>query len=117
MSVSASVRWGGLILLTLFITACAAWQCTYLKEATGSATQAEVAERLGPPQTSWDLMTGETLWIYQYGIPKASDWGGVTIVGPALTSGKGPRCTEYVLLFDRQQILRAWMRQDCRPDA
>lgn len=52
MSVSAWVRWGGLILLTLFITACAAWQSTYLKEATGSATQAEVAERLGPPQTS-----------------------------------------------------------------
>lgn len=62
-------------------------------------------------------MTGETLWTYQYGIPKASGWGGVTVVGPALTFGKGSPCTEYVLLFDRQQILRAWMRQDCRPDA
>jgi hypothetical protein len=116
MTARTWVYCGGFILLALFATACGPWQRTYLKEAAGSATQAEVAERLGPPHTRWDLTTGETLWTYQYGVPKASDWGGITIVGPALTFGKGSPCTEYVLLFDRQQILRAWMRQDCQPD-
>jgi hypothetical protein len=105
---------GSLALLVLVLSACA-WQRSYLQGAVDRATQAEVAERLGPPHAAWTLTTGETLWTYQYGVPRASEWGGVTIVGPGLTFGSGSACTEYVLLFDRQQMLRAWLRQACRP--
>jgi hypothetical protein len=111
------VGWGGMMILTLFVTSCATWPRLYLKEATGHATPAEVAERLGPPQTTWDLKTGATLWTYRYGVPQASDWGGITIVGPGVTFGKGSPCMEYVLRFDRQHVLQAWMRQECRADS
>jgi hypothetical protein len=114
MGARTQVRWGGVIVLALFVTSCT-WQRAYLKEAVGHATQGEVAERLGPPQTTWHLTTGETLWTYQYGMSQASEWGGVTIVGPGVTFGRGSPCTEYVLLFDERQILRAWMRQECKP--
>lgn len=110
------VRWGSAMLLALFLTSCTG-QRTYLRGAAGHATQAEVAEHLGPPQATWHLDTGDTLWTYQYGAPRASAWGGITIVGPGLTFGKGSPCSEYVLRFDQDDILHTWRRQECKPDS
>jgi hypothetical protein len=108
--------WVGLVLVALAQVSCASWQTKYLKEAANQATMAGVENHLGRPHSTWDLQTGETLWTYQSGIPSAGDTGGVTIVGPGWVIGRRSDCTEYVLLFDQQKILRTWMRQPCKSD-
>jgi hypothetical protein len=111
----AWLKWGAAAFLVMTLASCASWQTHFLREATNHATQKEVAERLGAPQNTWPLATGETLWTYEHGFQTATESGGITIVGPDLTIGRSPSCTAYVLLFDQQQVLRAWMRQPCRP--
>jgi hypothetical protein len=105
-----------LIFAALALSSCVSWQTKYLKEAANQATMAEVEKRLGRADSTWDLQTGETLWTYQSGLPSGTDTGGITIVGPGWVIGKRSDCSEYVLLFDQQKILRAWMRQPCNPD-
>ena len=105
----------GSIFVALTLTSCASWQAQYLKGAANHATVEEVENHLGQPHSSWDLRTGETLWTYQSGVPSGTNTGGVTIVGPGWVVGRQSDCTEYVLLFDQQKILRAWMQQPCRP--
>lgn len=108
--------WAGLIVVALALASCAPWQAQYLKQAANQGTMEEVEDRLGRPHSTWDLRTGETLWAYQAGVPSGADAGGVTIVGPGWVVGRRSGCTEYVLLFDGQKILRAWMRQPCKSD-
>jgi hypothetical protein len=121
--VNRLVMWGVLLLLTL--TSCAT-QATYLRGAVDRATQEAVAAQLGPPQEVWALTTGETLWTYRYharlwayqdGNGSSQRPAGLSIVGPGLTVLPGARCTEYVLRFDREQVLRAWSRQPCKAAA
>jgi hypothetical protein len=95
---------------------CASWQAQYLKEATNQATMETVEKHFGPPHASWELRTGESLWTYQSGVPSGTDTSGLTIVGPGWVVGKRVDCTQYVLLFDQQNILRAWMQQPCQPE-
>jgi hypothetical protein len=120
--VNRLVMWGALLLLILAMTSCAT-QATYLRAAVDRATQEEVATRLGHPQEVWALTTGETLWMYRDHERLWAYWddsgssqrpAGLSIVGPGLTVLPGARCTEYVLRFDRQQVLRAWRRQPCK---
>ena len=108
--------WSGPIFMVLALTSCASWQAAYLREAANQATMGEVENHLGQPQSTWDLRTGETLWTYQSGLALGTDSGGVTIVGPGWVIGRRSDCTEYVLLFDQQKVLRTWMRQPCKPD-
>jgi hypothetical protein len=106
--------WVGLICVALALTSCASWQARYLKEGVNQATMDEVEKHLGRSHSTWGLRTGETLWTYQSGMPSGTDTAGVTIVGPGWVIGRRSDCTEYVLLFDQQKILRAWMRQPCK---
>jgi len=106
----------GPIIVALALTSCASWQAQYLKEAANHATPVEVENHLGRPHSTGELRTGETLWAYQSGLPSATNTGGVTIVGPGWVVGRRSDCSEYVLLFDQQKILRAWMQQPCKPD-
>jgi hypothetical protein len=106
----------GSIIVVLCLTSCASWQAQYLNEAAHHATMVEVEHRLGRPHLTWDLRTGETLWTYQSGLPSETNTGGITIVGPNWVAGQRLDCTAYVLLFDQQKILRAWMQQPCKPD-
>jgi hypothetical protein len=108
--------WVSLIFVAFALTSCASWQTEYLKEAANHATTAEVENRLGRAHSTWDLQTGETLWTYQSGVPSGTDTGGITVVGPGWVIGRRSDCTAYVLLFDQQKVLRAWMRQPCKPD-
>ena len=119
------VMWGALLLLTLAVTSCAT-QATYLRAAVDRATQEGVAAQLGPPQEVWALTTGETLWTYRYDERLWAYWdgkgssqrpAGLSIVGPGLTVLPGAHCTEYVLRFDWDQVLRAWKRQPCKATA
>jgi len=102
--------------MALALSSCAAWQGQYLNAATNHASPVEVEDHLGRPHSIWELRTGETLWTYQSGLPSETTSSGVTMVGPGWVIGRRSDCTEYVLLFDQQATLRAWMRQPCRPD-
>ena len=104
------------MIVVLALTSCASWQTQYLKAAANHAILVEVENHLGRPHSTWELRTGETLWTYQSGLLSETNIGGVTIVGPGWVVGRRSDCTEYVLLFDQQKILRAWMRQPCRPN-
>jgi hypothetical protein len=116
------VMWGVLLLFILALTSCAT-QASYLRAAVDRATQEGVAAHLGPPQEVWALATGETLWTYRDHERLWAYWdgngssqrpAGLSIVGPGLTVLPGARCTEYVLRFDRDQVLRAWRQQPCK---
>jgi hypothetical protein len=114
--VRAWQTWVGLTVAALALTACAAWRAKYLKEAANHAAMDEVEKHLGRPHSTWDLRTGESLWTYQSGVPSGTDSAGITVVGPGWVIGRRSDCTEYVLLFDQQKILRAWVRQPCKAE-
>lgn len=91
-----------LVLLLLIMTSCGTpWRVTYLEGAVNQATQDDVAKRLGPPHTTRDLNAGGSVWSYQYRSSHVYEGTG------------GTSCTEYILAFDRDKILREWSRQRC----
>jgi hypothetical protein len=105
------------------LTSCASPHVCLLRAATHHETQAVVSQHLGPPHEVWQLADGETLWSYRvpqhlwaYGRRGHANGitGGMTVEGPDLTVLPDARCTEYVLRFDDEQILRAWHRQPCQ---
>jgi len=117
------VTWGYWALLVFVLTSCASPQTRVLRAAVNHETQAVVAQHLGPPDEVWPLADGETLWSYRADQSLWAYWhhgradgttGGLTVEGPGLTVLPSARCTEYVLRFDREQILRAWNRQPCQ---
>jgi hypothetical protein len=110
-------RWmlGILMATALAMASCASWHAQYLKGAVNHATMEAVEKHLGLPHATWELHTGESLWTYQSGVPSGTDAGGLTIVGPDWVLGRRSNCSQYVLLFDQQKILRAWMQQPCQP--
>jgi hypothetical protein len=108
--------YSGLICMALVLTSCVSWQAQYLKVAAHHASQVEVENHLGRPHSIWELHTGETLWTYRSGLPSGPNTSGITVVGLGWVVGRRSDCSEYVLLFDQQQILRAWLQQPCRAD-
>jgi hypothetical protein len=112
-----SRRWmlGILMAMTLAMASCASWHAQYLKGAVDHAMMEAVEKHLGRPHATWELYTGESLWTYQSGVSSGTDAGGLTIVGPDWVLGRRTNCSQYVLLFDQQKILRAWMQQPCQP--
>ena len=113
---TVSRRWvlGILTAMALAMASCASWHAQYLKGAVDHATTEAVEKHLGRPHATWELHTGESLWTYQSGAPSGTDAGGLTIVGPDWVLGRRTNCSQYVLLFDQQKILRAWMQQPCQ---
>jgi hypothetical protein len=114
---TVSRRWvlGILMAMGLAMASCASWHAQYLKGAVNHATMEAVEKHLGQPHATWELHTGESLWTYQSGAPSGTDAGGLAIVGPDWVLGRRTNCSQYVLLFDQQKILRAWMQQPCQP--
>lgn len=88
-----------LMLLVLFLGACTPWRVTYLEEAIGKANQDDVTKRLGPPHLERPLTDGSTVWTYQH--------------RSAVVDGTGGKCSQYVLVFDKNQTLQSWNRQSC----
>jgi hypothetical protein len=117
------ISWGCWGLLVLVLTSCASPQTRVLRAAIDHDSQTVVAQQLGQPDAVWPLANGETLWSYRVDQCLWAYWrggrangstGGVTVEGPGLTVLPSARCTEYVLRFDQEQILRAWRRQPCQ---
>lgn len=78
----------------LFIPA----ECRYLKSAEGTATIADIRQRLGTPIVESIATTGETVWVYEVREEQPFHRGTPT----------GFWCDEYRLAFDRDKVLRRW---------
>jgi hypothetical protein len=89
--------------LTLFVgcTLFLPKETRYLQAATDHATSAEVKQELGAPMLTSAAATGERIWVYQ---ARQED------PGYGWTS-KGLWCDEYVLTFDRADVLRRWVHK------
>ena len=87
--------------LVLTLWGCAIFETqetTFLRSAQDRATQQEVRQRLGVPNTASLNESGGSVWVYH-----VWDWQpGNRITAP------GAWCDEYVLRFDNQSILRNW---------
>jgi hypothetical protein len=113
-SVSRWQNCAALVGVVLGLVSCTSWPATYLRQATRQASMAEVAHHLGPPQDTWNLHGGETLWTYRSGVPLRTEGAaGIRIVGPDWLIGRLSDCDAYVLLFDQHDLLQAWRRQAC----
>jgi hypothetical protein len=96
----------GFVSVVLFLTSCGLFQhrqIAYLERATGVATQQQVIEEFGPPALQRPGEEGGTIWIYRY----------AGFASPMLLPMEEAWCVEYVLTFDKEKILRTWVRQDC----
>lgn len=91
--------------LTLSLAACMPSQYEYLGQANGHATQEEVKERLGEPHQTKTLQDQTQVWTYRY---EVSSFPGIR----GDMRGGAP-CMDYILRFDRKQVLNYWTRQPC----
>jgi hypothetical protein len=86
----------------------------YLADHVNRAAQDEIEKRMGAPALTRALENGDTLWTYQYGA-----YGTTAVYGTSASYAEGSvligsaECVKYVLTFDKQNILREWMRQEC----
>ena len=90
--------------ISLFFNSCATQpplRVTYFKEVVNEANQDDITKRLGPPHLVRDLDSGEEVWVYQSRGTFIYERYGETV------------CTEYILTFDQNKILREWVRQSC----
>lgn len=88
-----AVRIWALSLALLTLASCAGWRVVYLKSAVNKATQRDVIATLGLPDSTEELVIGGTAWVY--------------LIGPR------EACTKYIVIFDRDKVLRDWRREGC----
>ena len=97
------------LVVFLLLTACGTphmpWRAEYFSKVVNTAIQDDVAKRLGPPTATHKLDSGESVWQYRY--------YGSSVVGTGGNVVGGTDCTEYILTFDSQRVLRNWIRQQC----
>ncbi len=110
MSATGSVHYRArpqLILLGVIVAvaACTPWRRSYLEHGVSRLTQDSVAARLGPPMSERALSDSQAVWHYVYTRSYVSG------TGNAVTGGS--KCREYILLFDRNKVLRSVTYQRC----
>jgi hypothetical protein len=106
-------RWGAWLGLGLLVTACAFLQAQDFQRAVGHLSQADVVARWGLPDSVVAGTEGETLWIYTVRLQARAQSGGMVVTGPGWVVPGGWRCTQYLLRFDRMQVLRGWTARRC----
>ena len=97
----------------LLVTACAVLQAQDFQHAVDRFSQAEVVERWGLPESVVAGAEGQTLWIYTMRSHVRALPGGVVVTSPGWLVPGGWRCTQYLLRFDRMQVLRGWTARRC----
>lgn len=100
-------RWRAAGLAAVWLAALAACEPVpdrYLVKETGHATMDAIRAELGPPDYHKDLPDGGAEWVY------AVKWSTATFMTYA--SHDAEVCYEYTLTFDREQVLRKWVRKD-----
>ena len=93
----------GLLLATL--ASCTPWRTTYLEGGQNRLTTTDVTQRLGPPDATQPLDDGRAVWRYRY--PSSY------VMGNRFSISGGSTCTEYILTFDKNKILRQARHQSC----
>ena len=86
------------IWIVFLLVSCAPWPAKYLKGGAHLLTQDDVTKELGPPHLVRKLDAGGSVWLYQY--LSASAFG-------------SSECTQYILIFDREHVLKESKRQSC----
>jgi hypothetical protein len=90
-------QWLLVAIIVLSLASCTPWRVGYLRSAVNQATQDDIAKRLGAPHLEKGLTEGGSVWTYQY--RRLGEYGSY--------------CTEYVLTFDGDRVLREWRGQRC----
>ncbi|MBX3234773.1 MAG: hypothetical protein KF814_01355 [Nitrospiraceae bacterium] len=94
----------GVLAVGCALAACGSLQsreAAYLNESRGRATQTEVREHLGAPQTTRTVESGDTIWIYE----KREQQAGNRYSAP------GTWCEQFLLTFDKQSVLQQWTQR------
>lgn len=92
------------VLVTMTMQSCETLETRYFQDKINAATQEMVYHRYGAPHKMESLENGGSRWTYfERGSATASYSGYAT----------GTFCKAYVLMFDKQEILREWQLQHC----
>ena len=75
------------------------WPSSYLTDAVGHATAADVRGKLGPPSLTARALDDGAVWTYHY----ARGWPGSATY----------ECYDYALTFDKKGIFRNWIQEEC----
>jgi hypothetical protein len=94
-----------LLLIIVTLVSCAPWRMKYLTEGVNQLTMDDVAKTLGPPDSSLTLDDGSVIWKYRYTSSSMS--------GSQYGVSGSTKCTEYILTFDKEKVLRQTRRQRC----
>jgi hypothetical protein len=106
-------RWSAGLCLGLLVSACAILQAQDFQQAVDHLSQAEVVAHWGLPQSVVAGAEGQTLWIYTVRSHVRAQPGGIVVSSPGWVVPGGERCTQYLLRFDRMQVLRGWTARRC----
>ena len=98
-----SIMLGTLLLGLLLLAACGSGS-KYFQDRVNEATQAMVGKRYGAPHKVQRSADGGETWTYFDRGSGTAGFSGQT---------RGGSCRAYVLLFDKQTILRDWQQQPC----
>ena len=99
------------ILLAVLACAQPVWRAQYLTEQVNVATQDQVRSKFGEPEDVRPSTTGYEVWVYRIG--KNAKYGDPATYGEGSVLIGSGECVAYVLTFDKQAILRSWLRQEC----
>jgi hypothetical protein len=97
----------------LLVTACASLQALDFQQALDHLSQADVVERWGLPEGVVAETEGQTLWIYTARFHVWKQPAGLVVTSPGWVVSEGECCTQYLLIFDRMQVLRGWSARRC----
>ena len=97
------IKWGigGLSIILLASCSPRLIRDAYFQHVTELATEEQVTLQLGPPNESKAKSDGGDEWRYRDYQPSGY---------PYRSAGY---CTEYILQFDANKVLREWKRQEC----
>jgi hypothetical protein len=90
------------------VNACAMLQAQEFQPAVDHRSQTEVLARWGLPQAVVAGDEGQTLWIYTLRVQVWAQPASLVVTSPGWVVPGGWRCTQYLFLFDRTQVLRGW---------
>jgi len=86
------------------VGACSEIETNYFKDRINEATVERVAKRYGSPHKVEERLDHHVVWTYFDRGSANSGYAG---------TARSSFCRAYVLIFDREGILRDWQQQDC----
>jgi hypothetical protein len=118
-----SLRIWASIVAWAIISACSHSPIALLDDGVGHLTQDDVIGRLGFPQASTKGPNGD-IWAYRHIGYSALQRVGLALEGfgagyhgqtpMAVANPPAPaNCTEYILFFNAERVLRLWQQHDC----